>query len=44
LRDLHILPKLRDSLTYIYAEHAVIQRYRQAVEVVDQRGMTACSA
>lgn len=40
MRDLHILPKLRDSLTYIYAEHAVIQRYRQAVEVVDQRGKT----
>lgn len=41
MRDYHILPKLRDSLSYIYIEHAVIQRYRQSVEVVDQEGRTA---
>ncbi|PJF22967.1 MAG: type I-E CRISPR-associated endonuclease Cas1 [Phototrophicales bacterium] len=39
--DLHILPKLRDSLSYLYIEHAVIQRYRQAVEAVDANGKTA---
>jgi CRISP-associated protein Cas1 len=41
VRDYHILPKLRDSLSYIYIEHAVIQRYRQSVEVVDQEGRAA---
>ena len=39
--DLHILPKLRDSLSYVYAEHAVVQRYRHAVELVDKQGKTA---
>ena len=39
--DLHILPKLRDSLSYIYAERAVVQRYRNAVELVDERGKVA---
>lgn len=41
MRDLNILPKLRDSLTYAYVDQAVIQRYRNAVEVVDQHGKTA---
>lgn len=41
MRDYHILPKLRDSLSYLYLEHAVIQRYRQSVEVLDQEGRAA---
>ena len=41
MQDLHILPKLRDSLTYVYVEQALIQRYRESVEKVDQRGRTA---
>jgi CRISPR-associated protein Cas1 len=41
MRDYHILPKLRDSLSYIYIEHAIVQRYRQSVEVVDQEGRAA---
>ncbi len=41
MKDLHILPKLRDSLSYIYVEQAIIQRYRQAVERVDKEGKTA---
>lgn len=41
MRDLHILPKLRDSLTYVYAERAVVQRYHQAVELVDKDGKLA---
>lgn len=41
MQDLHILPKLRDSLSYMYAERAIIQRYRHAVEMVDERGKTA---
>lgn len=39
--DLHILPKLRDSLSYVYAERAVVQRYRNAVELVDEKGKVA---
>jgi len=41
MQDYHILPKLRDSLSYLYIEHAVIQRYRQSVEKVDQEGRIA---
>lgn len=41
MRDLRVLPKLRDSLSYVYAEHAVIQRYRNAVELVDEKGKIA---
>lgn len=41
MQDLHILPKLRDSLSYVYAERAVVQRYRNAVELVDAKGKVA---
>ena len=41
MRDLRILPKLRDSLSYLYIERAVLQRYRYSVEAVDERGKTA---
>ena len=41
MQDLHILPKLRDSLSYVYAERAIIQRYRNAVELVDEKGKVA---
>jgi len=41
MKDLHVLPKLRDSLSYIYIEHAIIQRYRYAVEMVNQDGKVA---
>ena len=41
MRDLHILPKLRDSLSYVYTERAIVQRYRNAVELVDERGKIA---
>lgn len=37
-RDLHELPKLRDSLSYLYVEHAVIERKHGAVELVDRDG------
>lgn len=39
--DLRSLPKLRDGLSYVYVDKAVIQRFRQSVEVVDERGKTA---
>ena len=41
MQDYHILPKLRDSLSYVYAERAVVQRYRNAVELVDEKGKVA---
>ncbi len=41
MQDLRRLPKLRDGLTYIYADKCVIQRYRQSVEMQDKRGKTA---
>ena len=41
MQDLHILPKLRDSLSYVYVERAIIQRYRNAVELVDENGKIA---
>lgn len=41
MQDLNILPKFRDSMSYFYVEHAIIQRYRHAVEMVDQRGKIA---
>lgn len=37
-QDLHILPKLRDSLSYLYVEHAVVQRQQHAIEVIDENG------
>ncbi len=38
MRDLHELPKLRDSLSYLYVEHAVLNRKHNAVECVDAQG------
>ncbi len=38
MRDLHELPKLRDSLSYLYVEHAVLNRKHNAVEYVDAEG------
>lgn len=38
MRDLHELPKLRDSLSYLYVEHAVINRDEYAIEVSSEEG------
>jgi len=38
MRDLHELPKLRDSLSYLYVEQAIIQRHHKAVEFVNKEG------
>ncbi len=38
--DLHILPKLRDSLSYLYIEHAVIERKDNALLVLQETGRT----
>jgi len=39
LKDLHSLPKVRDSLTYLYVEHCRIDREAKAIALHDARGM-----
>jgi len=38
MRDLHELPKLRDSLSYLYVEHCRVEQKAQAVELMDKEG------
>jgi CRISP-associated protein Cas1 len=38
IHDLHELPKLRDSLSYVYVEHAIVQKHDQGIETVDKEG------
>ena len=38
MKDLHELPKLRDSLSYIYVEHALVERDNHAIQLIDQTG------
>ena len=40
IKDLHILPKLRDSLSYLYVEHARIEQANDAIDVYDKEGIT----
>ncbi|MEN4041480.1 MAG: type I-E CRISPR-associated endonuclease Cas1e [Anaerolineaceae bacterium] len=40
MQDLHLLPKLRDSLSYLYIEHAVIERDNAALLVLQETGRT----
>lgn len=40
MRDLHELPKLRDSLSYLYLEHVRVQQKYKAVEAIDEEGRT----
>ena len=44
MRDLHELPKLRDSLSYLYVEHALVERKDSAVEFIDKEGRTMIPA
>ncbi len=44
IRDLHELPKMRDSMSYLYLERCIIDRKYQAVEAVDKRGRTLIPA
>ena len=34
MQDLHQLPKLRDSLSYLYVEHAVLNQKDKAIETI----------
>lgn len=36
--DFHELPKLRDSLSYLYVEHAIIDRKQNAIEYIQEDG------
>lgn len=40
MQDLHELPKLRDSLSYLYVEHAIVDRKHSAVEFINKEGHT----
>ena len=38
--NLHELPRLRDSLTYHYIEHAIVDRKQNAIEYIQEGGRT----
>lgn len=40
MQNLRELPKLRDSLSYLYVEHAILDKKQQAVEFVKKEGRT----
>lgn len=40
MQDLQELPKLADSLTYLYAEHTVVEQKAKAIELFDKDGAT----
>jgi CRISPR-associated protein Cas1 len=44
LQDLHELPKLRDSLSYLYVERAVVERDQSAIVLIDKEGRTLVSS
>jgi CRISPR-associated protein Cas1 len=44
MRDLHELPKLRDSMSYLYVEHGRIEQKYKAVELLDEAGRTMIPA
>ncbi len=44
IKDLHELPKIRDSLSYLYVERCIIDRKYKAVEAIDKMGRTLIPA
>jgi CRISPR-associated protein Cas1 len=44
MQDLHQLPKLSDSVSYLYVEHCLIEQSALAVEKIDKRGRTMIPA
>lgn len=38
MEDLYQLPKLGDSLSYVYVEHAVVERDNHAIQLIDRSG------
>lgn len=41
MKDLHALPKVRDSLTYLYVEHCKVEQDQKSIAIFDQRGSVA---
>ncbi len=46
MKDLHSLPKVRDSLTYLYVERCKVEQDQKAITLFDARGSVAvpCAA
>lgn len=40
MQDYHLLPRLRDSLSYLYVEHAVLEKDDNALRVMQETGCT----
>ncbi len=40
MQNLHELPKLKDSLSYLYVEHAMLEQKQKAIEFVQKEGRT----
>lgn len=40
MKDLHVLPKVKDSLSYIYIEHAKIKQDGYSIAILDKKGIT----
>jgi CRISP-associated protein Cas1 len=41
MEDLHLLPKVRDGLSYVYVEHARVDQHEKSVAYWDESGYTA---
>lgn len=44
IKDLHLLPKFSDSLSFLYAEHVHIDKHENAIALHDMDGMTPVPA
>ncbi len=44
MEDLHLLPKVRDSWSYLYIEHARVDQDAKAIAIQDLHGITAVPA
>ena len=40
IKDLQMLPRLRDSMSYLYVEHARVEQSNHAIDVFDVDGVT----
>lgn len=39
-KDLHVLPKVKDSWSYLYVEHCLVEQDDKAIKIVDKEGAT----
>lgn len=44
VKDLHLLPKFRDSLSFLYVEHVRVDKHENAIALHDAAGMTPVPA